>query len=200
MKHICCYGGAFDPVHRGHLFFARKIVESICPDALFFIPGFLSPFKNSGSHATAGQRLKMLELILPEVPCAFVCMAEIERGGLSYTIDTLKMLRERYPMARISWVIGDDHLDRLQEWKDYPRHITYCDFIVLPRLYEGAELKTRIAAHPLNKHLYPLESSRYPLSSTRIREACAKGEALSTFVPKAVEAYIRKHHLYGSAS
>jgi len=199
MKHICCYGGAFDPVHFGHLFFARRIVESFRPDALFFIPAYITPFKSAQGHAAPGQRLKMLELILPEIPHSSVCTAEIERGGFSYTIDTLKILRERYPQTRISWVIGDDHLDRLQEWRDYPRHVDYCDFIVLPRLYEGAELQARIAAHPLNEHMYALESSRYPLSSTRIREACANGEALNAFVPGAVENYIREHHLYGSA-
>ncbi len=199
MKHICCYGGAFDPVHLGHLYFARKILQSFRPTELFFIPSYLSPFKSVQIHARAEQRLKMLELALPEVPGSSICRIEIEREGLSYTIDTLESLKQHFPEARISWVIGDDHLFRLQDWKDFPRHIEYCDFIVLPRLFEKEELKARIAEHPLHEYLHALDSDSFHISSTQIREACSKGESLSSLLPEVVESYIREQHLYRSA-
>jgi nicotinate-nucleotide adenylyltransferase len=175
-------------------------VESFRPDEFIFIPGYLSPYKSRSRHSPAAERLKMLELAIPALPQASVCKAEIERGGISYTIDTLKLLQERFPQARISWIIGDDHLDRLHEWRDYPRHIEYCDFIVLPRIYQSAELRARIAAHPLNTHLYPLDSEPFPVSSTMIREALAKGGLVSALLPEAVDSYIREQHLYGYPS
>lgn len=196
MKKICCYGGAFDPVHQGHVYFAKAIIKSLQPDKLFFIPAALSPFKHEKGHAAPEKRLKMLELASRSLPRTAVLDLEIGRGGKSYTIDTLRTLKQKYPDSKLYWIIGDDHLEQLERWHEYPEHFSYADFIVLPRTLSLQEIKDNINKQEHSAHFHILKADAYPLSSTLIRDRIRRGESCDKELPKAVAQYIREEQLY----
>jgi nicotinate-nucleotide adenylyltransferase len=200
MRTICCYGGAFDPVHYGHLYFAKAIINRLHPDKLILIPANVSPFKNEGGHAAAQHRLQMLMLACSGIPNCLISDLEIQRNGNSYTIDTLKTLHDTYDDSRLFWVIGDDHLDSLEQWKDYPDHFHYADFLVLPRQYTLPEINKRLLKNPHASHFHLLDTAPYPMSSTAIRKKIRRGDPVDRDLPAAVSQYIRDHHLYKDES
>lgn len=195
MKRLCLYGGTFDPVHNGHIHFAKKIVAAFLPDGLFFVPASYSPFKQDRKHAGDAARLDMLRIASQLVPASRVSRAEIDRKGISYTLDTLMFFNAAYPDSRLFWVIGDDNLELLHKWKGYPEHFRYCDFIILPR-YHGDDLAERIDRHPHSDQLHPLYTDTVPVSSTEIRKRIAEGKSISAFVPRAINDYIYENELY----
>jgi len=195
MMTLCLYGGAFDPVHKGHIHFARRIFDTFKPDSFFFIPTFFSPFKGRQKHASDKQRLDMLEIAAKTVPNAHVSSMEIDRQGVSYTLDTLKNFHDLYPGHRILWIIGDDHVRSLNKWKGYPEHFRYCDFIVLPRNED--DIKTVIEEHPFKSQFHILNAEKKKVSSTMIREAVKQGKSIISYVPQEINDYILANKLYG---
>ena len=195
MKNICLFGGAFDPVHNGHIHFAEKIAGIFQPDVFFFIPTRYSPFKGTQKFASDSHRLNMLEMVTHRVPHARVSRIEIEREGISYTLDTMKFFNECYPGYRLYWVIGEDHLPLLDTWKGYPEHFTFSDFIILPR-QEDPETEELLAVHPYRQQLHLLSSGVLPVSSTGIRTAIAEGQPILSYVPKEINDYIHANKLY----
>lgn len=192
---ICFYGGAFDPVHNGHIHFAKHIVDTFNPDAFIFIPTYFSPYKGTQKYADDSHRLQMLEIATRFVPNSSVSRCEIDRKGISYTIDTLKAFRALYPLHRLMWVIGDDHLQSLEKWKGYPEHFDHCDFIVLPR-HDRSDLKDRIALHPFRQKIHALSANIIPISSSQIRTDIAEGKSILSYVPKEINDYIHANKLY----
>ncbi|MDZ7821921.1 MAG: hypothetical protein U5N26_08965 [Candidatus Marinimicrobia bacterium] len=154
-----------------------------------------TPFKHGIKHAEDRHRLNMLSIAARSVPDSRVSRVEIERKGLSYTLDTLKYFHAAYPGSRLYWVIGDDNLDMLDKSKGYPEHFRYAGFIVLPRRHEE-DLQERIDAHPYGDRLHPLDAGILPLASTDIRRRIARGEPVSGLLPGAVNDYIQKNGLY----
>lgn len=195
MMTLCLYGGAFDPVHKGHIHFARRICDTFKPDTFFFIPTCFSPFKGHQKYATDKQRLDMLEMAAKAIPNTHVSNLEIDRQGISYTLDTLKYFNELYPGHRMLWVIGDDHVRSLSQWKGYPEHFRYCDFIVLPR-YEN-NIKSFIDEHPFKSQFHLLNAEKINISSTMIREAIKKSQSILSYVPKEINDYILANKMYG---
>ena len=195
MKSICLYGGAFDPVHNGHIHFSKEIIKAFEPELFFFVPARYSPFKGRHKFADDSHRLNMLDTVVRLVPHAHVCRAEIDREGLSYTIDTLKFFHELYPGFRLFWIIGDDHLPLLDTWKGYPEHFMYCDLIILPREpSEGTE--EFIKTHPYRDQLHPLHAETVPVSSSLIRARIAEDKSILSYVPKEINDYIVANKLY----
>jgi nicotinate-nucleotide adenylyltransferase len=191
---ICLFGGSFDPVHKGHIHFAELVIKSFNLDAFYFIPTYFSPFKAKNTYAEDVHRLHMLQLACKHIDKAQVSNIEIERKGLSYTIDTLKTFHDIFPKHQLLWVIGDDHLPTLEKWRSYPEHFTYCDFIILPRNLERAS--TLIDQHPYKKQLHLLNIDRMPISSTEIRNAIKNDQAILSYVTPEINEYIHSNKLY----
>ncbi|MCF7832574.1 MAG: nicotinate (nicotinamide) nucleotide adenylyltransferase [Candidatus Marinimicrobia bacterium] len=194
MMTLCLYGGSFDPVHKGHMYFAERITDTFKVDAFFFIPAHTSPFKSETKHTSDEHRLSMLEIACKNIPNSHVSSLEIDRKGLSYTIDTLKAFQELYPGHRMFWVIGDDHLATLEKWKGYPDHFHYCDFIILPRKVK--DLKEQIETHPYRSQLHILPSDKIGVSSSVIRQALAENRPILSYVSQEINDYIRANNLY----
>jgi nicotinate-nucleotide adenylyltransferase len=116
MMEIGLYGGSFDPVHLGHLLVAQAAVEELGLDKLFFIPAAQSPFKPENQPAPAAARLQLLRLALAGISNCEIDEQEIRRGGVSYTVDTLRDYAKRFPGAKIFYLIGADHAAKLNEW------------------------------------------------------------------------------------
>ncbi|MFA6618726.1 MAG: nicotinate (nicotinamide) nucleotide adenylyltransferase [Candidatus Neomarinimicrobiota bacterium] len=194
MKKICLYGGSFDPVHLGHINFAKHILQRFKAESLFFIPTYFSPFKGETRYSSNIHRVNMLELACRDIPKAGVLTLEIERQGFSYTIDTLKALHEQFPDHKLYWIIGDDHLNTLYHWRAYPEHFKYCDFIILPRT--GAVSKDMTLNHTFKEQLHFIEAPEINISSTQIRQALIDEKDIDSLVPLDIKNYILENKLY----
>jgi nicotinate-nucleotide adenylyltransferase len=181
---IGIYGGTFNPVHHGHLILARQALEEFKLDRLVFVPAAESPFKIQNHSAPAGDRLAMLRLAIAGEDGFSVDPLEIERGGISYSIDTVKMFRNRDPGAELFFLVGEDNADRLTEWHRFEELKKLVYFVVLSRSedFESPE--------------YPVVQRRIEISSTEIRNRVANQESITYLVPESVKHYIEQHQLY----
>lgn len=171
---VAVLGGAFDPPHLGHFGLAKTALKTGLVDQVWLMPNFSHPWREA--IAPAKDRLAMCKLLVnPPSPApgglrrARVSDLEIKRRGKSYTIDTVRELKRKFPDYVFFWLMGSDRLIDLKKWKVIERLLKEIKFIVLP--------KTTV-------------------SSTKIRERIKKGLSISGLVPKKVEEYIRKHNLY----
>lgn len=182
-------GGTFNPVHNGHLHLARAVIgETDCTDVIF-VPSNKPAHKEIKGSATPQDRLNMLEAAVWEAPRFRVNDCEIRRGGVSYTIDTVRYLVSMYNLTQPPiLVIGDDLIDGFSEWKCVDRLVELTELVVAHRKTGDR----RPCPYP---HTY-LHNEVEPISSRQIRAWCAEGRSISAFVPPAVEAYIRTHGLY----
>jgi nicotinate-nucleotide adenylyltransferase len=181
---IGIYGGTFNPVHHGHLILARQALQEFKLDRLVFVPAAESPFKIQNHSAPAGDRLAMLRLAIAGEDGFSVDPLEIERGGISYSIDTVKMFRNRDPGAELFFLVGEDNADRLTEWHRFEELKKLVYFVVLSRSEEFQSPE------------YPVVQRRIEISSTEIRNRVANQESITYLVPESVKHYIEQHQLY----
>src|SRR5689334_3197579 len=180
MQRIGLYGGSFDPVHCGHLLVAQAAAEELSLDRLFFIPAAQSPFKPEARPAPAAARVRLLRLALAGETRAELDLQELDRGGISFTVDTLRSYRERYPAARLFYLIGADHVASLPKWREADELARLADFVVIPR--PGAPSQALPAPFRGQElHGFPLG-----VSSSGIRERLRQGLPIRGLVPDAV--------------
>lgn len=195
------FGGSFDPIHYGHLQLARCCREQAKLDSVWFVPAAHQPFKPDGPFATNADRLAMLNLAISGVAGFEISTLELDRGGMSYTVDTLLTLSAMMPAAKLFLLMGADSLVDFPYWR---RPADICRIampLVVNRGGEPApnfehldqilppERIDEIKAFQVN--MPPLEHS-----SARIRQLIATGGSWRELVPKSVAAYIHEHHLY----
>jgi nicotinate-nucleotide adenylyltransferase len=194
-------GGTFDPFHRGHLDPVLHARETMRWDRVLYVPTFVQPFKRDRDTVSPYHRFAMAAAATLHDPGLLVSSIELERGAVSYTVDTLEQLRERHPGDTIDWVIGDDNLAALLEWKSIARIFELANFAVLAR--DGAAvpepLRDRVrepAARVASGSIVFVENPTVPVSSTEIRRRVRAGEPIDTLVPPAVSRYIDHYGLY----
>ena len=205
-------GGAFDPVHIGHLRSAIAVREELQLERVDFIPAAQSPLKG-GAALTAEHRLAMLQLAVRDVPGLDVDARELERPGPSYTVDTLKALRAEYGAARpLLWIVGSDILTTLSPWSRWRELLDHAHLVVMAR--PGAsdpedEVKKWIALHQMEGNLAVTQPAggvvlvRQPLldiASSQIRALIAEGRDTRFLMPDAVMEYIERHTLFNRDS
>ena len=190
MQRIGLYGGSFDPVHRGHLLVAQAAREELALERLFFIPAARSPFKQEVLPSPAPERLRLLRLALAGQAESEIDEQEIQRGGISYTIDTVRDYARRFPGARLFWLIGADHLPQLPEWRAAEELAQRVEMVVIPR--PGQTVQSFPA--PFRGHW--LEGFPLGVSSSRIRARVRAGLPLTHLVPDSVAEAIRNNRLY----
>lgn len=192
-------GGTFDPVHNGHLEIAREVEKELGLDKMLFMPAGQSPFKLDYEVTPAEQRMEMLRLALEEKPDYEISKLEIERPGVSYTVDTLTELKQKFGDNReLYFIMGRDSLARFAEWREPSRVIEIATLVAIPRPgCEKPDLEKLNESVPgLSSRVILLDRPLIDISSTSIREKAARGEALSGSVPKPVEKYIKQQELY----
>jgi nicotinate-nucleotide adenylyltransferase len=190
MQKIGLYGGSFDPVHLGHLLVAQAACEEAGLARLFFIPAAQSPFKAATSLAPAPERLRLLRLALVGKADYEIDDQEIKRGGISYSIDTVRDYARRFPGAQLFWLIGADHVSALPAWRD-PEHLAaQLEFLVIPRPGQPEPAFTP----PFHGH--SLQGFPLGVSSSQIRERIRAGLPVDQLVPPAVAEAIRNYRLY----
>ena len=184
------YGGSFDPVHLGHLLVAHAAYEELNLSRLFFIPAAQSPFKPTTQPAPAKERLRLLRLALAGETEYEIDEQELTRGGVSYTIDTVRNYLERFPQAELFYLIGGDHLPQLPKWREAEALARLVEFVVIPRPGEAP------FTLPLPFRLRGLHGFPLGVSSSQIRARVRAGKSIRGLVPVAVEEAIRNNRLY----
>ena len=183
-------GGSFDPVHLGHMFVAQTAREELNLDRLFFIPAAQSPFKPDRQAAPANERLRLLRLALAGKPWCGIDEQEIQRGGVSYTIETARDYARRFPEAELFYLIGTDHVGQLGSWREAEALATLLQFVVIPRPGEAA------AEFPWPFRGQTLAGFPLAISSSQIRARIKSGAEIEHLVPSAVAEAIRNNRLY----
>lgn len=185
-------GGTFDPPHVGHLIAAVDACESLKLDRLIFIPTAAQPHKTATpAIASAEDRLEMLRLAVGADPRFEVSDREIQRGGLSYTVDTLETLRREHPDAELVLIVGMDALAAFDRWKNPDRIL---ELAVLAVVARNGDPTTSAA---VDRHVTVVGGRQVDVSSTEIRKRLSEGKSVRGFVAESVEAYIAARNLYG---
>lgn len=199
------FGGSFDPVHRGHLALAASCLEQARLDRVWFVPAAHQPFKPTGPHASNADRVAMLELAAADNQAFEISQIEIDRGGVSYTIDTLLTIKSLLPEAQLFLLMGADSLIDFPQWR---RPTEICEVampLVVNRAGESAAnfdpLSEIISSERLAEILASqVEMPPMAISSSEIRRRVATGGEWEEMVPERVAEYIREHRLYLGAS
>ncbi len=182
-------GGTFNPVHIGHLILAEEAQEKLGLDKVIFIPANLPPHKDNIDIANPRARLKMLKLAIKGNKHFAVSDIEIKRSGRSYTIDTIKALREKFLKDELFFIIGSDLLKYLEEWKDLSEIFKIVKFIAATR--PGYPLEN------IPAYIKTLEIRAVDISGFSVRQCIKNGKSFRYLIPEAVFDYIEKTKLYG---
>lgn len=200
-------GGSFDPVHNGHLRIAIEAAEQLRLAEVRLIP-LHTPGHRDADQAPADHRVAMLKSVCV-APLALDCL-ELERGGISYTVDTLRALRNTLPRRPLCLILGLDSYRGLPGWHQPEALLRLAHIVVAARPGMAAENPPGLDelvgnAHSQDVadlhntsagHVYFLDSPPLPIASSDLRARCRQGRSLRHLVPATVEAYIHKHHLY----
>lgn len=193
---LAVLGGSYNPIHIGHLMLADAVALRYGYDTVAFVPAFLSPFKDGHSGCTAEDRLAMVKLAIADNPAFYCEPCEIRRQGVSYTIDTLKFLKKKFPQCegKIGLIIGDDLLEGFSGWREAEHIPDYADIIVGNRIIDRY-LTEQAASAGRVPHLR-VDNALLPVSSSGIRAAIQEKKSWRYLVPPAVYSYIKEHKLY----
>jgi len=192
-------GGSFDPIHMGHLIIGENARDSLNLDKVIFIPTGTNPFKRDGATSSSNHRVNMVKLAIELNPYFTMSTIEVERQGISYTIDTLKILKDRYKEDQLYFIIGTDIIFQIEKWKDFQDLFKLCKFALFNRPgKEISEIENRLKelSSKHNISFVRLNSPLIDISSTDIRNRLRNKQTIKYLVPKEVEEYILKHNLY----
>ena len=189
MKKIGIFGGAFNPPHKGHVRLARDFADRLTLDEVLIVPSFIPPHKSAAALAGAADRLQMCRLAFCDDKRFIVSTVEIDRGGKSYTYDTLLAIQEKNPGAELYLIIGSDMFLSFDTWHRYRDILKICTLCTAPR-EEGLTL----AENPYNALIS--DSPALELNSTMLREMLKKGENIAEYTGEKVARYIRRRGLY----
>ena len=203
------FGGTFDPPHVGHLLAASDAIEHLTLDRLVFVPAAVQPLKAGRETASAVDRLAMVRLMVGADARLQSDSVEVDRDGLSYTVDTLREFARRYPSADRYFLVGADVLGSFAQWRDPQTVLDLATLAVLTRRADAGDATDEAAS--VNQQRYSASGSvvdrlsqrstfvptrRIDISSTEIRDRVRSGRSIHGFVTDAVGEYISAHGLY----
>ena len=190
MSKVGIFGGTFDPIHLGHLITAQSVKEIRNLDKIIFIPAYISPHKTDAKPSSPEDRLKMIKIAVDGIPFFDCSDIEVNKGGISYTIDTLRELKKYYD--KIEFIIGYDNIFTFHTWKEPDEIFKLADVIVLKRK----------SSHPPQfedkyfRQAIFVQTRGIEISATDIRERVKSGMPINFLVPPKVMEYIYNHKLY----
>lgn len=187
-------GGSFNPVHIGHTMVAEYIARFGDVDAVWLVLSPRNPLKDPAELIDDHHRLAMLRLAAEGSEVVDVCDIELQMPRPSYTIDTLRRLRELYPQHTFRWITGYDNLLQLPQWKDWQSILSEFGLLVYPRDgVDGSAVEVPEGARII-------KAPQIEVSSTMIRRAVGHGILLHYFLPHGVANYIKTHNLYANTT
>ncbi|HEY0072056.1 MAG TPA: nicotinate-nucleotide adenylyltransferase [Chloroflexia bacterium] len=199
VKRLGVLGGSFDPVHMAHLLMAETVREALSLDMVLFVPVGVQPLKQGRPVTSAEHRARMLELALDGNPHLGISRVEVDRPGPSYTVDTLRQLREEWQVEGLQmwFIVGADALASFPMWRDPQGILSQARLAVVRR--PGTTVDTAALEQQLPGIMAAVDWIDGPLveiSATDIRERAAEGRSIHYRVPEAVREYIEANALY----
>ena len=197
MQRLGIMGGTFDPIHYGHLLMAEEARTAFALDEVVFVPNGRPAHKKAYAVSSPEDRYAMTLLATSTNPCFSCSRIEIERPGPSYTIDTLRAYRQRYPeLDALYFITGADAVLEILTWHEYDKLAQECRFIAVTRPGFVLERLAEIAdAEFLHRVLF-LPIPALEISSTDIRRRVREGRSIKYLTPEPVEAYLTRQGLY----
>ena len=193
-RRIGIMGGTFDPIHNGHLVAASEVADIFQLDEVVFVPTG-QPWQKAGKKVSdAEDRYLMTVIATASNPRFNVSRVDIDRPGATYTVDTLRDMRKKYPKDELFFITGADALASIMSWHDWEAMFELAEFVGVTRPgYELAEDMLPVE-HQERTHL--IESPAMAISSTNCRERAAAGRPVWYLVPDGVVQYIAKNNMY----
>ena len=186
-------GGTFDPIHHGHLVVASEVQDVFALDEVIFVPTWAQPFKRDRRVSKAEHRYLMTVIATAPNPRFTVSRVDIDRGGTTYTIDTLHDIAAEYPGAELYFITGADALAQILTWKDNEEIFNLAHLV-------GVTRPGHVLTDPgLPGNVSLVEVPAMAISSTACRERVGRGSPVWYLVPDGVVQYIRKYGLYRRA-
>ncbi|MPM57499.1 Nicotinate-nucleotide adenylyltransferase [bioreactor metagenome] len=197
---IAVMGGTFNPPHLGHLLGARRVISAYDPDLFLMIPTGIPPHKiiPDGSPCDC-DRLNMVKLMVRDDPKITISDMEMKRKGKSYTVDTLKSLKEEYKNASIDLIMGADMLYMIEKWHHFEELFGLCRLVVIGRKENQTEELKKACLHIQKRYgadITLLEMEPFAISSSQIREKIKNEEDVGQYLHPDVYRYIRENNLY----
>jgi len=188
-------GGTFDPVHHGHLVAASEVAARFGLDEVVFVPTGVPSFKQDQDVTPAEHRYLMTVVATASNPQFTVSRVDIDRGGVTFTVDTLHDLKATYPGAEIYFITGADAIAQILTWKDAQELFSMAQFVAVTR--PGHALS--VEGLPVDR-VHVVEIPALAISSTDVRTRVRAGQPVWYLVPDGVVQYIAKHQLYRGLS
>lgn len=191
-------GGTFNPIHMGHLIISEFLRVTFPLDKVIFIPSGNPPHKNN-DIAESNHRMSMVNLATSQNPFFEVSSIELKRAGKSYTIDTIKEIKDIYPNDELYFIIGSDSLLDLTSWKDFESLISKTNFLIYGRPENTEESilnKIDELTKKYNSNIIYIKGPLIEISSTSIRDMIKNEKSIKYLVTEEVEKYIYKNNLY----
>jgi len=212
-------GGTFNPIHVGHLKIAEAVRHTLKLAAVWFIPTGKAPHKKEEAEPSRANRLEMVRLAIQDNPHFKACDIETKRPDVSYTIDTLTILKQLHPKNTFFFIIGTDAFSNLHRWKTPEKLLETMPFVIVPRVdYPFSHLPNLAILNRINMtslkeldchqrkrytfsvpnggHLYFVQTALHPIAAGEIRSRIQSGKTVKTLLPQQVLSYIIKRGLY----
>ncbi|MDE5740908.1 MAG: nicotinate (nicotinamide) nucleotide adenylyltransferase [Oscillospiraceae bacterium] len=195
------FGGSFDPVHNGHVNLVKQIYSRVGLDEIIIMPTGISPFKQNMERIPANgkQRFEMCKLAFEGMPYVTVSDYEISLPDVSYTVNTVRHIKEQYPDDELFLIIGSDMLLSFHRWRNFEEILSMCGLIAASRKIAQRDIsELEKQAETLKKYgsvtVVPIDT--FEVSSTEIRKKIKNSSDISCYVPQNVVKYILEHGLY----
>lgn len=189
-------GGTFDPVHNGHLAAARQLLGVANLDQVWLMPNATPPHRTAVPVAPADDRMRMVELAVAGQNGVLASRTEVDRGGISYTIDTIRQLAREYPRQRFAFLIGSDAALQIRSWHDADALLDEGYFVIFNRPETALAIETlrELGFVPARSRIVHLDTPA--IAAHQVRDRVARGAPIDDLVPSAVADFIRTHELY----
>lgn len=192
---IGLFGGSFNPPHVAHLIVAEVARDQFGFDEVWWIPNATPPHKSQDDLAAVNHRLEMTRRAVAENPAFQVCDIEVERSGVSYTVETVRALQDQHPNTDFGLLIGSDSLDHFAEWHKPDEIAERVPLVV----YKRPGVIDAVPESRFANHVRFVAAPVMEVSGTEIRSRCRAGRSIRYLVPEPVRAYIETQGLYRRA-
>lgn len=203
LKKVGLLGGTFNPIHNGHITIASIALREFLLGEVIFLPLGIAPHKTSSCIAPTEQRLDMINLAIEDYPSFFVSTIEVNRKGITYSVDTLESLNKSSINTQFYYIIGADTLFELHTWKNITRVLSLTNFICVLRPGIDDKKVAEYAALLNEKYdnkIYIADDKGPSISSSEIRSLAENSALSSSLVPDKVARYIEQNRIYAGAS
>lgn len=193
---LAILGGTFDPVHYGHLRLAEEAREAANLERVLFVPASVSPFRTTEPLSTAESRVQMVRLAVQHNPHFEVSEIEVRRGGVSYTIDTVRAIRQQHPEAELFLILGADALQGFMDWREPHSIAQECRLLVGVRPHYDLQNALEQLPEPIRQRVQLVSTTLMGISASDIRQRIRTGRTIRYLTPQDVIEYIQRYRLY----